>query len=304
MAARLPPSLRVLQRDWLSSNNIVFLDDAREASVVDSGYVTHREQTVDLVRHSIAGRRLTRLINTHCHSDHIGGNAALARAFGCSVSIPQGEVQNVKAWDEEALHLASFGQRCEKFAFDSTVLPGATLRMGGIDWQSISAPGHDMDALVFFSPEERVLISGDALWEDGFGVLFPELFGEPGLAATRSTLDTIAALKPRAVIPGHGRVFDEVDAALERAYRRLEAFERDPEKLARNAFRVLVVFHILDRQTLTLEQVAAMLEHASFFAALNERSYRLAPAALAEKLVNELASTGVLRVEAGLVRPG
>ncbi len=304
MAARLPPSLRVLQRDWLSSNNIVFLDSEREATVVDSGYVTHREQTVALVRHSIAGRRLTRLINTHCHSDHIGGNAALARAFGCSVSIPQGEVENVKAWDEEALHLASFGQQCERFDFNDTVLPNSSLRMGGIDWESISAPGHDMDALVFFSQEERVLISGDALWEDGFGVLFPELVGEPGLAATRSTLDTIASLKARAVIPGHGGVFDEVDAALDRAYRRLEAFERDPEKLARNAFRVLVVFHILDRQAVTLEQVATMLEHASFFAALNEHSYRLAPKALAEKLVSELAVSGVLRIEAGLVRPG
>jgi glyoxylase-like metal-dependent hydrolase (beta-lactamase superfamily II) len=304
MAVRLPPSLRVLQRDWLSSNNIVFLDDEREATVVDSGYVTHREQTVGLVRHSIGARRLTRLVNTHCHSDHIGGNAALARAFGCSVSIPQGEVENVRAWDEEALHLASFGQRCERFEFDSTVLPGAVLNMGGIGWQAISAPGHDMDALVFFAPEERVLISGDALWEDGFGVLFPELFGEPGLAATRGTLDTIAALKPRVVIPGHGKVFDEVDAALERAYRRLEAFERDPEKLARNAFRVLVVFHILDRQAVTLEQVATMLQNASFFAALNERSYRLAPAALAEKLVNDLLGTGVLRLDEGMVRPG
>jgi glyoxylase-like metal-dependent hydrolase (beta-lactamase superfamily II) len=303
MSSRLPSSISVLERGWLSSNNIVFLDGANEATVVDSGYVTHREQTVELVRHSIGARRLARLVNTHCHSDHIGGNAALARAFGCTISIPQGEVENVKAWDEEALHLASFGQQCEKFSFDGTVLPGAVLRMGGIDWQAIAAPGHDMDALVFFSPEERVLISGDALWEEGFGVLFPELFGEPGLAATRATLDSIAALKARVVIPGHGRVFDEVDAALERAYRRLEAFERDPEKLARNAFRVLVVFHILDRQAVTIDQVAAMLANASFFAALNERSYRLAPKMLAEKLVGELVGSGVLRLNEGLIKP-
>ena len=304
MTPRLPASIRVHQRGWLSSNNIVFLDSEREATVVDAGYVTHREQTVELLRHSIGARRLARLINTHCHSDHIGGNAALARAFGCAIAIPEGEAANVRAWDEEALHLASFGQRCERFAFDSTLAPGATLGMGGIAWQAIAAPGHDMEALVFHAPEEDILISGDALWEDGFGVLFPELFGEPGLAATRATLDTIARLAPRVVIPGHGRAFGEVDAALERAYARLEAFERDPEKLARNAFRVLVVFHILDRQAVTLEAVAALLAGTSFFAALNERSYRLAPAALADRLVRELTASGALRIDGELVRPG
>ncbi|MFM8509445.1 MAG: hypothetical protein ACKOCU_03830, partial [Betaproteobacteria bacterium] len=42
--------LTVLQRDWLSSNNIVFLDpEAEGAAVVDTGYATHAEQTVALI---------------------------------------------------------------------------------------------------------------------------------------------------------------------------------------------------------------------------------------------------------------
>jgi len=294
----------VLERGWLSSNNIVLHDDAGTGTVVDSGYVTHSVQTVALVRHALEGRRLGQLVNTHCHSDHVGGNAALARAFGCTIAIPAGEARNVAAWDTEALHLDGFGQRCERFAFDSTIAADDTLTMGGLDWQAIAAPGHDMDSLVLYSPEARVLISADALWENGFGVLFPELYGKPGLAATRTTLDRIAALDVATVIPGHGAVFSDVDAALERAYGRLEAFERDPERVVRNAFRALVVFHLLDRQTAGMEEIAMLLENASFFVMLNERSYRLAPGTLAQKLVGELAATGALRVEAGLVRPG
>ncbi len=303
MTPDLPSQVRVLERGWLSSNVVVLHDDDAEASAIDSGYVTHGAQTVELVRHAIGARRLARLVNTHCHSDHIGGNAALARAFGCTIAIPRGEARNVAAWDEDALHLASFGQRCERFAFDATLAAGDTLRLGGIDWQAIAAPGHDMDALVLYAPEERLLVSGDALWEDGFGVVFPELFGEPGLAATRATLDALARLDLRTVVPGHGGVFGDVGAALERAYARVEAFERDPEKLARNAFRVLVVFHLLDRQAATLDEIAALLANAHFLAALNERSYRLAPRALAERLVAELVASGALRIEAGRVSP-
>jgi glyoxylase-like metal-dependent hydrolase (beta-lactamase superfamily II) len=300
----LPTSIRVLERGWLSSNNVVLHDDADAGTLVDSGYVTHSAQTVALVQHALEGRRLTRLVNTHCHSDHIGGNAALARAFGCTIAIPAGEARNVADWDTEALHLDGFGQRCERFAFDSTIAAGDRLTMGGLDWQAIAAPGHDMDSLVLYAPEARLLISADALWENGFGVLFPELYGEPGVAATRATLDRIAALDVATVIPGHGAVFSGVAAALERAYGRLEAFERDPERVARNAFRALVVFHLLDRQAARMEEIALLLENASFFVMLNKRSYRLAPGALAQKLVGELAATGALRIEAGLVRPG
>ena len=76
MSLALPASLLVLERGWLSANNILCFDgDA--ATLVDSGYVTHAAQTVDLVAHALDGRHLTRIVNTHSHSDHIGGNAAL-----------------------------------------------------------------------------------------------------------------------------------------------------------------------------------------------------------------------------------
>ena len=79
MTASLPDSLLVLERGWLSANNILCFDGDR-ATLVDSGYVTHAAQTVDLVAQALAGRQLERVINTHSHSDHIGGNAALKAA--------------------------------------------------------------------------------------------------------------------------------------------------------------------------------------------------------------------------------
>ena len=99
MSVALPASLLVLERGWLSANNILFFD-GDEATLVDSGYVTHAAQTVDLVGHALRGRRLKTLINTHSHSDHIGGNAALQAAFGCEVMVPAGLHATIADWDE------------------------------------------------------------------------------------------------------------------------------------------------------------------------------------------------------------
>jgi glyoxylase-like metal-dependent hydrolase (beta-lactamase superfamily II) len=111
----LPENLLVLERGWLSSNNIVFLE-GEQAALIDSGYVTQAQQTVALLEHALAGRRLTRLLNTHSHSDHIGGNAAVSAAFGCQVIVPHGIDATIAEWDEEALLLSPLGQSATRFS--------------------------------------------------------------------------------------------------------------------------------------------------------------------------------------------
>jgi len=189
--------MRVLERGWLSSNSVVMTAPG-DTVVVDSGYLSHVPHTLSLVEDALGGRALDRLVNTHCHSDHMGGNAALQSRYGCHTAVPAGEAPLIDRWDEDALLLAYADQRAERFRAHATIMAGDRLSMGGIDWLAIAAPGHDAHALMFYAPQERLLISGDALWEDGFGVLFPHLFGDAGVFAdTRRTLDAIATLNVR-----------------------------------------------------------------------------------------------------------
>ena len=194
----LPKHIQVLERGWLSCNNTL-LADGDGVTLVDSGYGDHASQTLALLDHALAGRPLTWLVNTHCHSDHMGGNRAVQEKFGCRTTIPAGEAPLVDAWDEEGLILGFADQRADRFRYDDTLVPGATFRMGDLDWQAVAAPGHDPHALMFYAPAERVLIAGDALWEDGFGVIFPALFGD-----THALVQTRAhARRDRAARPAH-----------------------------------------------------------------------------------------------------
>lgn len=298
------PHYRVIERGWLSSNSILLFDDDNEATLIDSGYVGHAAQTVELVKSALAGRRLTRLINTHSHSDHIGGNAALQRAFGCRIVIPVGIEEHISTWNEQALFLTPGDQRGERFRHDGTVRAGETLRMGGMDWQALAAPGHDMDALVFHCPAAKLLISGDALWEDGFGIVFGELLGQPGaLDATRRTLDLIAGLNVETVIPGHGKPFGDVRGALERAYRRVDAFAADPARMARNGLKACFIFNLLDRQGLPAAELETYLAGVPFFREVGQRLLGMEVPALAVWLRDELKKAGAVEEKGGRLLP-
>ncbi len=93
-------------------------------TLVDSGYGAHVPQTLALLDHALAGRRLAWLVNTHCHSDHMGGNRAVQEKFGCRTTIPAGEAPLIDAWDEEALILGFADQRADRFRYDDTLAAG------------------------------------------------------------------------------------------------------------------------------------------------------------------------------------
>jgi glyoxylase-like metal-dependent hydrolase (beta-lactamase superfamily II) len=159
-----------------------------------------------------------------------------------------------------------------------------------------------MDALVFHNPDRRLLISGDALWRDGFGILFADVLGTgDGVGAARRTLEAIARLAVDVVIPGHGAPFVEVDDALERAFARLAAFEEDGARMARNAIRACVTFRLLDVRTVSLDALPDYLERVPLYREANARFLGLSPVALADWLVGELLRAGVARREGDLL---
>jgi glyoxylase-like metal-dependent hydrolase (beta-lactamase superfamily II) len=301
-AAVLPPSIRVLERGWLSSNNVLLFDDDGQATIVDTGYVTHRDQTLALVRHALAGQRLARIVNTHLHSDHCGGNAALKRTFGAAILIPPGHADAVARWDEDALTFRATGQRCERFVHDGVIEPGSALRMGGMEWHVHPAPGHDPHSLVLWASEPRILISADALWNNGFGVIFPELEGESGFAEQRAMLQLIETLAPRLVIPGHGAPFTDVGAALGRAHSRLDALCASLERNARHAAKVLLKFHLLEVREVSMQALITHAAGARYYPLINDRYFRMPFDAFVRQQVSELAGAGAAAVEGDTVR--
>ena len=292
----------VFERGWLSSNNVLFASHAAtETLLVDTGYASHAAQTVTLVRNALRGRTLNRIVNTHLHSDHCGGNHALQQAFGCAIDVPSGEAQKVDSWNEETLSFRATGQFCPQFQRAGSISPGDVFLHGDSRWRVLAAPGHDPHSVVLYEPDAQLLISADALWSNGFGVVFSEIVGEPGFDDVRQTLEMLASLAVRCVIPGHGAPFADFEAAVVRAFKRLRGMTADPAKHARHAAKVLIKFHLLEMQSCSLQELDRWMDnapyfeviHRGYFGSINRRAWRL-------ELLNELIDSGTLGVD-GLV---
>ncbi len=306
----MPPAalegVSVFERGWLSSNNILLhgRGDGEPATLIDASHCLHGEQTVALVRHALRpGEALATVVNTHLHSDHCGGNAALQRAFGARVVIPPGEADAVARWDEDALPYRPTGQRMERFAHDALVRPGEALRVGARSWSALAAPGHDPHSLVLFDAHDGVLISADALWANGFGVVFPELDGEQAFDDVAAVLDLIERLAPRLVIPGHGAPFADVHEALAHARSRLAGFVAEPARHARHAAKVLLKYHLLEERQQPLPALRAWWSATPLAQRVWQRLGRPdgSVAAWGQRLVDELVASGALARQGELV---
>src|SRR5690606_84262 len=168
LAHTLPPGVRFIERDWLSANHILLVDpDA--TTMVDTGFVKHAPTTLALVDAALAherppARRIARIINTHLHSDHCGGNAAVRERHGSRITVPAASFEAARDWNVDALTYHETGQPCPHFPVDDALAPGEEFEAGGLRWVAHAAPGHDPDSLVLFAPDEGLLISADALW--------------------------------------------------------------------------------------------------------------------------------------------
>ena len=301
----LPPGMAVIERGWLNANHVLFRETDHDGAVlIDSGYVTHADATLGLLRQpdALGQRPLARVLNTHCHSDHMGGNARLQREYGAQVWVPEAEALHIQRWDQAALWLDDAGQQAEPFRVDGLLRPGESLLLGQTEWQLLAAPGHRNEALMFYAPEYRLLISGDALWQNGLGAVLPDA-DLAGLDAAQATLELIAALDVDWVIPGHGAPFGDVQQALSTAGKRLQQWRADPQRWAESLLKSLLLFNLLEQGSMAVAALPDYLQSLPLLRDASQRLQALSAQQLAENVLQQLRAAGLVRVHDGMLLP-
>jgi glyoxylase-like metal-dependent hydrolase (beta-lactamase superfamily II) len=145
-------------------------------------------------------------------------------------------------------------------------------------------------------------MSADALWQNGFGVVFPELLGIDAFDEVGQTLDLIERLNPAVVIPGHGAVFTEIAPALALARSKLAAFAQTPERHARYGAKVLLKFKLLEWGRISKTEFSQWALQVPYVNDLHRRFGQGFDASTwLDMMLAELARSGALEMRDGIL---
>lgn len=140
---------------------IVGCDDTRECAVIDPGAEAERI----LARVARAGLTVTRIINTHGHFDHVGGNRELKAATGAELLI---HALDAPMLDHLAQMAGSFGLRAENSPPpDRTIDEGDCIAVGQIELSVRHTPGHTPGGISLYN-DGHVFV-GDTLFQGSIG---------------------------------------------------------------------------------------------------------------------------------------
>jgi hydroxyacylglutathione hydrolase len=147
-----------------------------------------------------SGAAVEAIILTHCHFDHIGAVAPVARATGAPVYCPEIEVP-VLADIMAYVPWAGFGPY-ESYEADEIVSGGETLELAGMEIEVVFTPGHSPGHVTYAVKGEPAIFSGDVLFQGSVGrVDLPGGDGPTLLASIAKLMD--AYPEETVVHPGH-----------------------------------------------------------------------------------------------------
>ena len=149
-------------------NTYIVYDDSGDCVIFDPGCYSENERRQ--LKDFISGKKLNpiRLINTHCHLDHVFGNQFVADEYGLGLEIHRGELPVLNAAPQfgQMYGVPIPGGLPEPANF---IEEGDTIGIGQSTLKVMLTPGHSPASLSFYCDVEKIIIAGDVLFDGSIG---------------------------------------------------------------------------------------------------------------------------------------
>lgn len=148
-------------------NTYVLFDETGECVIIDPGCYKASEQKELIQFIDGKGLKPVKLLNTHCHIDHVLGNAYVADKYDLSLYMHRDEI---KTYQETGRWADMFGMVVDEMPDKKVFVDeGDVITFGKSELQIAFTPGHSIASITFYNLAEKFAIAGDVLFYESIG---------------------------------------------------------------------------------------------------------------------------------------
>lgn len=148
-------------------NTYIVYDETHTCVIIDPGMYSTEEEEMLFKYIEQHGLKPALLLNTHCHLDHIFGNAAILKKYAIPFYAHHLELKNLQ---DATAHAAFFNVKMDSPPLpDKWITAGEDIIFGNTTFNTLFTPGHSAGSVSFYCEKQKWVFSGDALFHSSIG---------------------------------------------------------------------------------------------------------------------------------------
>ncbi|BAQ09373.1 beta-lactamase-like protein [Bacillus sp. OxB-1] len=275
------------ERTFPSANMVLVKD--QQPILIDTGFGSDALETEQLIRDAgVAPGDLHLIVNTHYHSDHVGGNFHFQKNYGTRIAAHKWDAELINSRDAEACTVEWLDQPLEPYHVDTKLSDQDEIHTGSRILQVLHTPGHTLGHISLYDPDAEILMCGDLFHRNDVGWLNIFREGVSSLQRSLESLDRLSKLRIQQAYSGHGPQIEDPLAAIDAARGRLEKWLGSPEKIAWHGCKRIFSFTLIMKDGMAKEEIAPYLLSCGWFHDFARHSFQRQPEEFIQILLDEI----------------
>ena len=286
-----PPWLRFIRRPFPSANMVLI--EGRHPVLFDSGFGSDFAETERLLHEAdVPPQRLTLVLNSHYHSDHVGGNFGFQIRYGVPIAAHRWEAAMINRRDPEACSAVWLDQPVEPYTVTRPLSDGDEIPAGDTVLRVLHTPGHTLGHISLYLPEEQILLCGDAVHRDDVPWISFYREGAGALERALESLQRLSRLPIRWACSGHGPAIEQPKVAIENGLRRFERWLTQPENMGWHTCKRVFTYGLMLTDGMAAGDIPAYLVRCGWYRDVALGVFHTDPAEFVAPLLAEMVRSG------------
>lgn len=295
----------------MKQSNIIFFEQAFPSAnmvlikdqlpiLIDTGFGSDVKRTERLIQEAgVSPTELQLIVNTHYHTDHVGGNFHFQNNYDVKVAAHKWEAGLINAGDFEACCAEWLDQPVEPYRVDRMLSDNDKIDTGNRVLEVLHTPCHTLGHISLYDPEDQVLIAGDLFHRNDIGWLNIFREGVASIQRSMESLERLSKLPIQLAYSGHGPKIEDPQAAIDAAWHRFNKWLSTPEKVSWHACKRIFSFTLIIKNGLVEKQLENYLLQCGWFQDFALHAFRIQPKAFVQIFLDEMLRSGAAKWQEG-----